>query len=189
MIDNRGAHIGGARTANPVRTCMFGFPHAVKRLGLIVIVRAVKEDEFAFVTVFGKMVRQIVLGTAGFGKDERLLRRAKFGCFVKTGTQCAQQRLSLGVLGDRNCEIAEGAKLNDFLFDGNDVFLREKLGRFFIVDPFFGGFIETVIVGGNLLFDFFVEILPQQIIILDLALQLAGERIQGAGNRKCGRRQ
>ncbi len=83
VIDEGGAHVGGAGAGDAVAARTAGFPRLVDFPGSLVVLAAVEEDDALAPLAVGKEAEQVVLCAAGLGEDDRFLRTRKVGDFVE----------------------------------------------------------------------------------------------------------
>lgn len=94
--------------------------------------------------------KQVALCAAGLGEDDGLLRRAEFGGLGEGDLQRLGERLALGVVLDGGGEACEFVEVGCFRFDGGPIFARKRFDGV-AFGPFFGRFIERLVVSVQLL--------------------------------------
>jgi hypothetical protein len=180
VIHERRAHVGGARTGDPVAALMAFQPLVVDQFGAVVGVRAVEQDDALSKRAVRQHAKQVALGAARFGEDDGLLLGADFLGLGEGDGQRLQQRLALGIVLNGGCQLGEGVEVGDFLLKCPAVVFGKEFNGF-VVGPFLGGFVEGFVVLIQLVFERFGRLLLAQ-----LDFEPVGNRGQRAGNGKRG---
>ena len=100
VLDERGAHVHGARTRGAAGVAVLLDPALVDRGCFRPAVGAVEEHHLAAVAVGLEEGLQVLLGAARLGEDQRLARRARRGHLLEADVQRREQGLGLGVGAD-----------------------------------------------------------------------------------------
>ena len=143
VLDQCGAGVCGARAGDAVGAGVALQPGGVNLLRLGAGVAAVEQHGLARVRALLQQRQQVILGTSGFGEDQRFLAGAQFLQFGKGAAQRLQQGLAFGVVGDGDGLVLKGAQLGDFVRHAGQ--LRGR-GRRFWRAPFLFGFVKRFVV-------------------------------------------
>ncbi len=126
-----------------------------------------------------QQANQVSLGATRLGEDHSLSGRAKGDGLLKADLERRDQSFSLGVLRNRDRQIAEGFEVGNLGLDGFDVLLSEGIG-FLAVFPFILELFEPFVVLG----EFFVGRGLRLLVVAQAAFEFANEGIQRPGDSK-----
>src|SRR6185369_14276259 len=102
-------------------------PLQINLPGLFVTVGTVKEDYLSLMLGFGKDSDQIVLGPAGFGKDDGLLAGPQAFRLGKTSLERLNQRLPFGVFRYGYRKVSERLKIDNLKSDSLYIVFSQSL--------------------------------------------------------------
>ena len=120
-IDQRGALIGCNRAGDAIRPLVAMSPVAIDALAKLIGVGTIEKNYFAGKLGVLQQGEEIILGAAGFGKDQCLLLdglgplAVHLFCFAEARVQCREKLVALGIVLDLRRKRVKLTQFHDLL--------------------------------------------------------------------------